>query len=565
LFISNDRGDTWERTPDLTKNINRNTLPIMGVTPKSNVLSGHDGQDNYSQIVTICESPVKAGVLWVGTDDGNVQVSRDDGKTWKNVIDKISGVPANTYVTRVIASAAQEGRAYATFDGHRNDDFKSYVFVTEDFGESWQALANNLQLPANVIREHPRNPNLLLVGTEFGVFISFNRGAAWLPLKNNLPTVPVDDIQIHPRENDLILATHGRSIWVLDDLTALEQLNDTVAAAEAQLFNIRPATMWRLHNHKGSTGHKTFIANNPPYGAIIAYYLREKAREAPKLTITDKNGNFVREMTVTNEPGVQRVTWDLRYAAPFNPQGTAMGERAPNAALGLQGQGQGQPSAGMASGGFGGFGGARAPRVLPGEYIVKLTVNGKEFSKTAKVEEDPRIQLAPAEQLARVQTLLALNRLQKAAFDANRTLQNLRQQLGGVQEALKKQVATPEAVTNSVNALLQQVNELSRRIQPSGGRFGGDPAQQENAGPSDPSRQNALLLRLGQVFSALDGYTEAPAARHREQIEKLSAQLKELIGRTNRIITEEAPNLNRQIAEIGATPIKAGEPLAPLQ
>ena len=143
LFISNDRGDTWGTiTPDLTKNIDRSKLPIMGATIQPNVLSGHDGQENYSHIVTLAESPVKEGVIWVGTDDGNVQLSRNNGKTWQNVTEKLTDVPANTYVTRVVASAAQESRAYVTFDGHRNDDFKPYVFVTEDFGGTWQAISS---------------------------------------------------------------------------------------------------------------------------------------------------------------------------------------------------------------------------------------------------------------------------------------------------------------------------------------------------------------------------------------------------------------------------------------
>src|SRR5262249_6606412 len=293
LFISNDRGDSWDTiTPDLTKNIDRDRVEIMGVLPS---LSPHDGQDGYGQIVTIAESPVNEGIVWVGTDDGNVQITRNGGKNWKNVIGRIPGVPKNTYVTRVIASSASAGRAYVTFDGHRNDDFNSYVFVTEDFGESWKSITGNLPHPANVIREHPRNEKLLFVGTEFGLWASFNRGASWMQLKNNLPTVPVDDIVIHPRENDLILGTHGRSIWVLDDITPLEQMTGTVAASEEHLFDLRPAIMWRQSNHKGSTGSKTFIAQNPPYGVIINYYIREKPKDKVKITIHDKAGNQINE------------------------------------------------------------------------------------------------------------------------------------------------------------------------------------------------------------------------------------------------------------------------------
>jgi photosystem II stability/assembly factor-like uncharacterized protein len=536
LFISTNRGDTWDIvTPDLTKNINRDKLEIMGVVVRPNALSGHDGQEAYSHIVTIAESPVKEGALWVGTDDGNVQVSRDGGKTWKNVVDRMPGAPKNTYVSRVIASHAKEGRAYVTFDGHRNDDFKPYVFVTEDFGETWRSITNNLPHPANVIREHPRNQNLLFVGTEFGLFVSFNRGASWLPLKNNLPTAPVDDIAIHPRENDLILGTHGRSIWALDDMIALERMNETIAAAEVHLFDLRPATMWRLQNHKGATGHKTFIAQNPMYGAIINYYLREKAKDKVKVTIHDRSGATIREMIATGDPGVQRIAWDLRYQSPL--------------------YGQAQNPAG------GNLMALRGPRALPGQYTVKLSVDGKEMTKTVTVEEDPRIRISPADAEARLKILLAVNKLQRAANSAQTTINNLRLQLNPLQESLKRQANAPEAVNSTVNSLLEEVRELQRRLTPQSA----GPNAQEAAGPADPAFATAILPRINQLFGALDGYTEGPAARHNKQLQVFTDQLNSLLERVNRVITEGVPNLNRQIAESGLTPIKAGDTIAPLQ
>ena len=486
----------------------------------------------------MAESPVKEGVLWVGTDDGNVQVSRDGGRNWKNVVDRMSGVPKNTYVTRVIASAASAGRAYVTFDGHRNDDFKPYVFVTENFGDSWKAIAGNLPQPANVIREHPRNPNLLFIGTEFGLWASFNRGASWMQIKNNLPTVPVDDIAIHPRENDLILGTHGRSIWVLDDITALEQMTETVAAADAHLFDVRPATMWRQLLNKGSTGSKTFIAQNPPYGAIIHYYLREKAKEKVRITVHDKAGNQINEvMMVRNEPGLHRTTWDFRFQPPF-----PMTQAAPGSGFAL------------------GF--ARGPRVLPGEYLIKLNIDGKDvISKSVTVEEDPRIQIAPADAEARLKTLLAVNRLQRSGNDALRSLANLRKEISASQENLKKQSNVPDQINAAVISLGQEMDRLQRRLIPQIGNTN----QQENAGPADPERLSAVLPRVSQVFNALESYTEAPSARQQDQLRKFTAQLNSLIEQVNKLITETVPNLNKQIEAAGASPIKAGEAIAPLQ
>jgi photosystem II stability/assembly factor-like uncharacterized protein len=540
LFISSSRGDSWEKiTPDLTKRIDRSKLKIMGVVPKANVLSGHDGQENYSQITTITESPVKAGVLWVGTDDGNVQVSRDGGENWKNVVDRISGVPAETYVTRIIASHAAAGRAYVAFDGHRNNDFKPYLFVTEDFGETWKPIMANLQHPANVIREHPRNHNLLFVGTEFGLYISLNRGGSWMQFKNNLPTVPVDDIAIHPRENDLILGTHGRSIWVMDDMGPIEQMNDTIMAYSAHLFDIRPAVMWRIYNHKGSSGQKTFIASNPPYGALINYYLREQAKERPKVTILDSDGNLIRQLTGQGEPGIQRLTWDLRHQSPLPP---------------------GIPPGPTGGGGGGrGPGGVTGPRVLPGTYVVKLSVDGREMVKHVLVEEDPRIRISPADAEARLKLMLAINKLQRSGFDAQRSLDNLRMQLTSVQDGLKKQPNLPEQVNKSVTVLLQEVVGLRRGLS---AQFRGP--SQEEAGPADPAIATAILGRINRLYADLDSVTEPATKRQHEQLKKLTGTLNEQIERINLLITKSVPNLNKQIAESGMNPIKAGETIAPL-
>ncbi len=546
LFTSANRGDDWTWSADLTKNLDRDKLPIMGVVPKANVLSGHDGQETFGHIVTLAESPLKKGLLWLGTDDGNVQLSRDGGKTWRDLTGKVPGVPANTYVARVIASHAKEGRAYIAFDGHRNDDFNPYVFVTENYGETWQALTNGLPHAAHVIREHPRNADLLFAGTEFGLWVSLNRGAAWFQFKSNLPTVPVDDIAIHPRENDLILGTHGRSIWILDDLTPLEQMSEAVAANDAQLFDLRPAIEWRSNNHKGSTGHKTFSAPNPPVGALISYYLREKPKDAVKLAISDKDGNLIREMTAADEHGVQRAVWDLRYGSPA--QMTSALERAPTPA--------------QANSIFAGLGPARGPRVLPGEYVVKLSVGAQSFTKTVKVEEDPRIQATAAELEARLQTLLAVNKLQKSAYELQRRTGALSSEMKSLQENLKKQPNAPETLTKAAETLTQQVSDLQKRVTP---QVASNPMLSEAAGPADPTLQPALLARLSQLFALLDSYTETPKNNHCEQLQRLTTQLNALITEANKVIQEDVPNLNKQIADSGVTPVKAGEPLAPLQ
>jgi photosystem II stability/assembly factor-like uncharacterized protein len=372
LFKSTTRGDSWTASPDLTNDIGRNERPIMGVPGDAPMASKHDGAASYSNITTISESPVTPGVIWVGTNDGNVQVTRDDGAAWTNVASAIPGVPKETHVSRVEASHFSAATAYVTFDGHRTDDHKPYVFVTRDFGRSWTSIAGNLPPGnVNVIREDPRNPRLLYLGTEYAFYISLDGGREWKRFMNGLPTVRIDDILVHPRENDLVVGTHGRSIWVIDDITPLQQLGDAVLTADVHLFDIRPATAWVPDTmlSRGLGAAKHFFGQNPPRGPAISYYLSSAPAagsngDAVKITISDLRGTVVREMNGTSEPGINRVYWNL---AP-NPQPTA----------GRGGGGRGRAGPGFVGG----------QTVEPGTYRVALSVAGKELVKTVLVERD---------------------------------------------------------------------------------------------------------------------------------------------------------------------------------
>jgi photosystem II stability/assembly factor-like uncharacterized protein len=375
LFKSTTRGDSWTASPDLTRNIGRNDRPIMGVDGKAAMASKHDGAASYSNIVTIGESPVVAGIVWVGTNDGNVQVTRDDGATWKNVVENVKGVPQETHVSRVEASHFDAAPAYVTVDAHRTDDHTPYVFVTRDFGQTWTSIASNL--PAgnvNVIREDPRNRNLLYLGTEYAFYISLNGGREWKRFMTGLPTVRIDDILVHPRDNDLIVGTHGRSIWIIDDITPLQELSEAVTAADAHLFSVRPGVAWVSDFMKanGLGADKHFLGTNPEGGTLISYYLKSAPADDVKITIANATGQVVRELTTTTgatkDVGLNRVRWNL----------------GPNPPAGAAGRG-----------GVGGRGrGGRGPvfivqnAVPPGTYFVKLTVAGKELMTTVRVDAD---------------------------------------------------------------------------------------------------------------------------------------------------------------------------------
>jgi photosystem II stability/assembly factor-like uncharacterized protein len=366
LFRSPDRGDTYLGSPDLTQNISRFERPIMGVPGDAPMASKHDGAGAFSSIVTISESPVQPGVIWVGTNDGNVQVTRDGGATWTNVVDRVPGAPKEAHVSRVEASRAAAGTCYVSFDNHRVDDMKPYVFVTRDFGVTWTSVVGNL--PAwgnvNVIREDPRNPRLLFAGTEFGLFVSLNGGAEWKRFMNGLPVVRVDDLLVHPRENDLIVATHGRSLYIMDDITPLQQLTDTVTASDVHLFDVRPGVPWltdvRLTQSVG--GAKYFRGENPQQGTAVSYYLKTAPEGDVKVSISDASGRVLRTLDGTKQAGINRVVWNLRGTLAARPAAGA--------------------------GGAGGPAGFMVPPVSPGTYLVKLSVGGKDYTTAVVVEED---------------------------------------------------------------------------------------------------------------------------------------------------------------------------------
>ena len=420
LFKSIDRGNTWMMSPDLTKNIGRNDRPIMGVDGKAPMASKHDGAASYSNIVTISESPVVPGIVWVGTNDGNVQVSRDGGVTWKNVVDKVPGVPKETHVSRVEASPFDAGTCYVTFDGHRTDDIKPYVFVTNDFGETWTSIAANLpDGNVNVITEDPRNQNLLFLGTEYAIYVSLDAGKAWKRFMTGLPTVRIDDIIIHPRERDLIAGTHGRSIWILDDISPLEQMGDD--EMKGGCVSVRRPAGHRVdqrHPEADHGGRREVLPRAESRSGNGDQLLARKPASSVKISISDVTGREVRSIDGSKDAGINRVQWDLRANPPA--RGTPPARRrtrraaaqANPPAAGRQGQGredqppatpparggqaaQGQPApapepAAPQPGGRGGRGrGNVAPQLPAGSYLLKLSVDGKTIgTKTVVIEGD---------------------------------------------------------------------------------------------------------------------------------------------------------------------------------
>ena len=395
LFKSYDRGTSWVASPDLTKQVDRCNVSVMGVAGTMTELSKNDGLSQYSTIISVSESPMMPGVVWAGTDDGNLQVSRDGGLTFTEVGKNLPGLPQGAltsddpfWISRIDASHFDAGTAYVSVDGHRSDDLHPYLFVTHDYGKTFQSIANDLPSYGNiqVVREDPKNKDLLFVGTEFGLFVSTNAGKHWEKFMNDYPTVRTDDIFIHPTESDVIVATHGRSIWIADDISALEQLTPEVQSENVHVFTPRPAVAWitDLTNSPHIGGQKVFVGENAPRGTAISYYLKSPANDV-KVSVTDALGRTLCTSEGPKAAGINRVQWTL-VAPLLGPQGGGGGGRGGFGGQGGQGGAPNTSCGGGGGGGRGGFGGGEAPGA--GTYMAKIVVDGQTYTKPIQVLED---------------------------------------------------------------------------------------------------------------------------------------------------------------------------------
>ncbi|MGI9202627.1 MAG: WD40/YVTN/BNR-like repeat-containing protein [Woeseiaceae bacterium] len=363
VFRSDDRGDNWRVvSPDLTRGIDRNRLPIMDRIWSVDALQKNGGVSRYGAAIALSESSLQEGLIYVGMDDGRINVTDDGGVNWRS-IDRVSGVPDMTYVEDIVASQHDPDVAYATLDNHKRGDYRPYVYRTQNRGRSWQSISGDLPArgSAHTIVEDHVDPDLLIAGTEFGIFYTQNGGKNWLQLRGNFPTISVRDLEIQRRENDLVVGTYGRGIYILDDYSPLRTKVDAINASNVTLFPIKDALLYIVGDKwnagqgigdVGTSGAAFFNSPNPPFGAVFTYYLRDglqSAREirreeekrvqreggdnpypswealrdedteepvALNFTIRDSDGNVVRRIAAPYNKGLHRVSWDLRYAAP---------------------------------------------------------------------------------------------------------------------------------------------------------------------------------------------------------------------------------------------------------
>ena len=544
VFRSTDRGQSWQAiSEDLTQNVDRETLSLMGVTAKEFTIAKHDGVQSYGNLVQLVESPKQAGIIYAGSDDGVVHMTRDNGKSWTNLNSRFPNMPKNSYVSGIVASAHDANTVYVAFDNHTNDDYNNYVYASVDGGNNFRSISEGLPKGQVVmtVAEDPKNPAVLYAGTEFGLFVSTDRGGSWNRIRSGLPTVPIHEIVFHPRDNDMILGTHGRSIWILDDATPIQQSAEAMRS-DAFLFDMRPAVQYNPANDRGFVTDKPFRGKNPTFGAPISFYLKGPAK-AVALRIRDAAGNQVREITGNDlrdarNAGINRVYWDLRYQPLVNP---------PNLPAPPQGGGGG-------GGGFGG-GGNNGPFVLPGEYRVTLVVDGRDIAtKPVRVAGDAAVQMTDADRKTWHDTALALHRLQEQANEAADAVAQLGTQYQAL-EGLLKMAASPSADSKSaVEGAGKQLADLRRQLgvpapgQPAapvgggggGGGFGGQ--QQQN-----------VRGQIGQTKGQIMNSHSLPSEQQLRVLTDGRGDLAKAIQETNALITS-MPNLFDKIGASGLKP-----------
>ena len=499
LFRSDDRGVSWRPvSPDLTANIDREQLPMMGGLVPPRALSRHDGQANFSALTAIAESPLDKDLLYTGADDGTLQVTRDGGKKWSDLTGNIGGLPPRLHISGIVASKYAAARVYVTVDGHFNDDYHPYMFVSEDYGKTWREIVEGLpQTSVHRLREHPTNPNLLVAGLETGVFASFDRGAHWSNLNTNLPPVPVYDLVYQERDHALVLGTHGRGIWILDHAEPLAQIAPEALSAGLYLFPVPPTHYRNIYNRQYWFGAGEFFAPNPPPGAVITYYLPAGAVDV-QLAIVDSAGKTVRSLRGPALPGINRTCWDLRRAAPLD---------------------SGLPLPGNCTGSVGRGG----PLVIPGTYTVTVTAGSAALAAGVTVLPDPHFAISDADRQSRETAVMSAYSLQQQLAPARETGQTLSGQIAMMRTNL------------AASSKLDQVAAQSAQVQ---------------------SRISRTLTDAYNLENSIDAYQGLPTAAQWRDLDWAWEDAIAAVTALNRLIQQDLPALSSVDIPPAALPVR---------
>ena len=524
LFKTPDFGKTWEQiSPDLTTN-NPEKLKDAG----GPIAIENSTAEYHSTIITIGESPVQKGQIWVGTDDGNLQVTTDGGRNWTNLVKNVSGLAANSPVSHVEPSRTNANTAYVSFERHMFDDFRPYIFKTTDGGKSWTNIAGSLPAKAyvQIVREDPKNTNLIYAGTELDLFATYDNGHNWLPLNlKNLPNVAVHDIVVHPRENDLILATHGRSIWIFDDATVIQQMTPQILDSSAHLFSVRPGLRFASTFTRYGIGDKVFTGPNPAAGATITYYLKEKLDEKAefKMQVFDRDGKLVQDIEKpSREKGLNRITWNLRFGGPE--------VRRP-------------PTPEQVAFGFG----PRGPLALPGTYTLKMTVGGKVYEQPVEVRLDPGVTTPIAELQESLEMQIKLRDMQTVVNTSLRFLDSIKEQLKQAQTTMKNLAKEPDKdLMKALEDYIKEVDALQDKLA----------ARQEGLGFAG---KDQVADDIGNLFVALGG-NFGPTRGQREYFAEIQPEYRTRMGDVNKFLSQTLPAWNEKLRGWNAPTLTTRKP-----
>ena len=526
---SRDRGASWEIvSPDLTTNDpeKQRHRESGGLTIDAS------GAEAHTTILSIAPSRLEPGLIWATTDDGNVQVTRDDGATWTNVGDRVPNVPPATWAPHVEPSKHDPATAYVVYDDHRRGNWTPYAFRTEDYGQSWEPLGvgDGVWGFVHVIEEDPVEPNLLFLGTEFGLFASLDRGASWIEWRNGLPPAPVRGLVVHPRDHDLVVGTHGRAAYVIDDVRPLRTLAANPAAADDALrvFPSAPAIQYVEAEAQGyrSTGHAMFMGERRPYGALLHYWIGEAASDdgdpasspgdpsAPtatsaQLSILDGTGEVVRTLAGSADPGLNRVVWDLRMALP---DASDDGDEASDEA---------------------------GPWVLPGRYAVRVEAGEHAAEGTVEVVADPRLTISTADRRARIAIQLEAARLASAASQASDRLEDM---IEAVEDVL---AWWPD--DDDLSALREQGGELRDELTALNERLFTGPDCQGGCGRA------AVVNRVYAPMRKLNSALGAPTPTDRLALSHAEAALEELLAAVESVMTGPVEAFRQALVAAGYT------------
>lgn len=563
LFRSDDKGGSWKViSDDLTRQIDRNKLEVMGRVWPMDAVAKNASTSQYGTIVALDESPLQEDLIYVGTDDGLIQVTEDGGNTWRK-IERFPGVPERTYVNEVLASQHDRNAVYAAFNNHKNGDFKPYVLKSTDAGKTWISISSNLPERGSVyaLEEDFVEKDLLFCGTEFGMFVSIDGGKSWKQMKGGLPTITVRDIAIQRRENDLVLATFGRGFYILDDYTPLRYLNSETLDSQAHVFPIKDTWMYmdyaRLGGQdKGFQGEMYFTADNPEFGAIFTYYLKESVQtlkdqrekeekdaiknkkpvyypsfeqmraeeeeETPFLvfTIVDEEDHVVRRLRAPAKAGLHRITWDLRYPAvnPTNVRDVSTTSSGPSSTF-----------------------------VLPGKYKVYMSknVNGVETKLTEPLGFSAKtlgnVSLPAEDRAELVAFQKQLRELNRAVDAASSVIREISEKISHFKVALKSVTTKETELREEIQVLEKEVAEIQRKLY-------GD----RTLTRLDMDAEPGLSSRVRGIINDQRRSTSAPTQSQRDTFQIVAEEFPLILDTLKKIVEEDIKKIEKKLEEIGA-------------